>query len=327
MKRTALPLTVLALSLAGCTGVQSALDAAGAEAERIQTLSWVLFAFCGAVFLLVLVLSAIALLGGEGSRRKLAGEGIVVWLGIAFPVVSLGLLLGYGVAAMAKQEAAPPGAPVDILVTGERWWWRVEYRDEGGATFAGANELLIPTGRPVRVALQSADVIHSFWVPRLAGKLDMIPGRTNVKTLHATQPGASRGQCAEYCGGAHALMSFWVVALDEEEYRARIAHEAGPAIAPQTPQQQAGLEVFLASGCGGCHAIRGTQAAGTIGPDLTHVGSRRSLAAGVLENDAAAFARFVRDNQHVKPGNLMPPYEILAPEELSAVAAYLDSLE
>lgn len=328
MKAALRAIAVLALAFpAGCAGVQSTLDATGLEAERIETLSWVLFAFCGAVLVLVLVLSAIALFSGGASRSRISGEWLVVWLGIAFPAVSLTALLFYGMWLMGEAGAAAPGARNDMLVTGERWWWRVEYRGPDGETFASANELRIPVGQPVRVGLETADVLHSFWVPRLAGKLDMIPGRTNVQTLQATSAGTSRGQCAEYCGGAHALMSFWVVAMEPAEHAAWLEREAGPAREPRTQEEREGQRIFLETGCGACHAVRGTPANGTLGPDLTHVGSRYSLGAGILPNDAAAFERWIRDSQHVKPGNLMPAYGIFTPGELSAVAAYLDSLE
>ena len=317
---------LLPAMLGGCAGAQSALDAAGLEAERIELLSWILFAFCGAVMLAVTVIAALALFGSPSIRARIAGEWLVVWLGIAFPLVSLSVLLVYGIVVMGQAEAQPAGADADIVVTGERWWWRVEYRNGFPEPIDSANEIRIPVGKPVRIALVSDNVIHSFWVPRLAGKLDMIPGRVNVQTLIATRPGLSRGQCAEYCGGAHALMAFWVVAMEEEDYAAWQAREGAPADPPDDPQEAWGQELVIRSGCGACHTVRGTPATGTVGPDLTHVGSRHSLAAGALPNDAEAFARWIVDNQHVKPENLMPPYEIFSKEELSALAAYLDGL-
>ena len=181
----------------------------------------------------------------------------------------------------------------------------------------------IPVGTPVVLELTSPDVIHSFWVPNLAGKLDMIPGRTNVLTLTATEAGISRGQCAEYCGGAHAFMAFYVIALEGAEYDEWLAHEASDAVRSDSE----GAALFEELGCGSCHAIRGTSATGVVGPDLTHVGSRMSLAAAALPNDAEAFARWIRDNQHIKPGNRMPPYETLGDEELALLANYLEGLK
>lgn len=333
-----------ALTLAGgCAGVQSALAPAGVEAARIDLLFRAVTIFCMLVFAGVLAAAAAALYGRRGWREKLAGEHLVVGAGIVFPVAALSVLLAYSVYVMslgggaqagsglrledpAVLETAPDGG-LAIAVTGERWWWRVVYLTPDGRRFESANELRLPVGEPVPVLLDSADVIHSFWVPKLAGKLDMIPGRVNTQTLTATEPGVSRGQCAEYCGGAHALMAFYVVAMPPDEFRAWLAREAEGASAPDSRQARDGRALFVSHGCGGCHTIRGTGALGVIGPDLTHVGSRFSLGAGILPNDAAAFARWIRDNQHVKPENLMPAYQIFTDAELAALAAYLDQLE
>jgi cytochrome c oxidase subunit 2 len=182
--------------------------------------------------------------------------------------------------------AAPPADDtLRVTVTGHQWWWRVVYESPDGTRFESANEVRIPTGRGTAIDLVGADVIHSFWVPNLAGKVDMIPGRTNTLTLQADRAGISRGQCAEYCGGAHALMAFNVVAMEPDDFETWLAAEAAPARTPETPGEEEGLALFLSHGCGACHAIRGTEADGTIGPDLTHVGSRTSLAAGILRND------------------------------------------
>jgi cytochrome c oxidase subunit 2 len=225
--------------------------------------------------------------------------------------------------------APPAGARSELrsVVSGERWWWRVAYLADG-RRIESANELRLPVGQPVTVELVSPDVIHSFWVPKLAGTLDMIPGRVNTVTLTATEPGVNRGQCAEYCGGAHALMAFYVVALPPAEFSAWLAREAADAAAPPAgTEEAAGRELFMTRGCGGCHSIRGTAAVGAIGPDLTHVGSRISLGAGILPNDPAAFSRWIRETQHVKPENLMPPFAIFSAAELASLSAYMNSLE
>jgi cytochrome c oxidase subunit 2 len=267
-------------------------------------------------------------MGPARLRAWIGRDGMVIGGGILFPVVVLSILLFYGLfvlqAGSARtNEAKGPG----VTITGERWWWRVVYTGPDGEQVVSANELHLPVGQPVSIRLKSDNVIHSFWAPQLAGKLDMIPGRINVLTLTATKPGISRGQCAEYCGGAHALMAFYVVALPEAEYRAWLAREATVAQEPATGQQRLGRRLFIDNGCGGCHTVRGTDAAGTIGPDLTHVGSRMSLAAATLPNDAEAFARWIRDNQHIKPDNLMPPFRQFSDSELQAVAAYLEHLK
>lgn len=339
--RALLALLPAVLALAGCEGVQSALEPQGPEAGRIALLADVLFAGAAAILLLVVVLTGLALYGPPALRRRLAVHRLVVIGGIVFPVVTVSVLLVYGLLLMrvgaddpgraATAAAGAPageggGAPIRIAVIGEQWWWRVVYQEADGRSFETANEIRIPVGRTIELELSSADVIHSFWVPKLAGKLDMIPGRTNRMRLAADTPGVSRGQCAEYCGGAHALMAFEVVALPEAEFASWLADAAGPAGEPEDAQQERGRELFLGAGCGGCHTIRGTPADGTIGPDLTHVGGRLSLAAGILPNSPEAFADWIVDNQHIKPENRMPPFDLLGEAEVAALAAYLSSL-
>jgi cytochrome c oxidase subunit 2 len=213
-----------------------------------------------------------------------------------------------------------------IEVSGEMWWWRVTYTDGSGRGLESANELHLPVGEPVTLALTTADVIHSFWAPHLAGKLDMIPGRVNELTVTATVPGITRGQCAEFCGGAHAFMAFHVVAQPPDEFAAWLENEAAPALPPASERQLRGQALFLGSGCGGCHYVRGVTGPSGIGPDLTHVGSRRSLAAATLPNTAEAIAAFISDNQHIKPENRMPAYGIFTDAELQDLAAYLEGL-
>lgn len=327
MKSSSSPAVLLSLAflLQGCAGVQSALDPSGDEAERIGTLTWLLIAFSAVVFAVVLLTAGVAIFGRERWRAHLAGEKLVVGAGTVFPMAALSLLLGYGFYLMSLGSPVAQQHGLRIEVVGEQWWWRVTYVDETGRRTESANEIRLPVGRPVEIELTSADVIHSFWVPRLAGKLDMIPGRTNVLTLHPTKAGVSRGQCAEYCGGPHALMSFYVIAMPEDEFASWLEREAGDS-APTDQDHATGQALFLSAGCGACHTVRGTRARGTIGPDLTHVGARRSLAAATLENDVPAFVRWIRDGQHVKPENRMPPYEIFTDEELRQLAHYLDEL-
>nr|CAD6438776.1 cytochrome c oxidase subunit II [Rhizobium sp. Q54] len=320
---------ILPVLLSSCAGVQSALDPASPEAGRIGTLSWLLIGFCTVVLIGVCAIVGLALFGNQRWRSRISNERIIVGGGIIFPVISLSALLVYGFFLMGfgGQTVSPADDSLRIEVVGERWWWRVTYRDPSGRRIASANEIRLPVGRPVEVALTSADVIHSFWVPRLAGKLDMIPGRTNLMTLEMSEPGMSRGQCAEYCGGAHALMSFYVIGMPEEEFEAWLDHAADEGAIPAEEAGVQGYALFLASGCGGCHTVRGTEADGEIGPDLTHVGGRHSLAAGVLTNDRASFAAWLRNSQHIKPENLMPPYEIFSEDQLLQLASYLEQLE
>jgi cytochrome c oxidase subunit 2 len=316
------------LPLSGCDGVQSALLPSGREALAIDPLFWSVTGISAAITGLVMLVTAIALWGPERWRAQLGRDWIVWWGGIVLPCVVLSALLVYGLFVLQagstrSTEARGPG----ITVVGKRWWWEVVYDGADGEKIVSANEIRLPVGRPVPIRLESDNVIHSFWVPQLAGKLDMIPGRTNVLTLEATEPGLSRGQCAEFCGGAHALMSFYVVAMSLEDYETWLRNEASPAREPQTDEQRRGKTLFLQNGCGACHAIRGTDALGTIAPDLTHVGSRMSLASATLPNDAEAFARWIVDNQHIKPENLMPAFNYFAPDDLAAMGAYLDSLD
>jgi cytochrome c oxidase subunit 2 len=199
-----------------------------------------------------------------------------------------------------------------IHITAEQWWWRVRYPG-----FETANEIRIPAGQPVELVLSSADVIHSFWVPTLAGKVDMVPGRENRLRVRAERAGEYRGQCAEYCGGPHGLMAFFVVALESSDFEAWTSHQQRPATASN---------VLFTSLCAACHTVRGTSAAGTRGPDLTHLASRRTIAAGLLPRNEGTLAAWIASSQHLKPGNLMPSFGMLAGDELRSLAAYLESL-
>lgn len=314
--------------LPACGGMQSALDPQGVEASEVSTLFWTVTALAVFVTVLVTALMGLAIYGPARLKRVIAAHEAIIVGGIVFPVVVLSVLLAYGLIVMqagAARSRAADGPVVTII--GKQWWWRVAYEFPDGRRFESANELRLPVGEAVRLRLETEDVIHSFWAPRLGGKLDMIPGRTNMLTVEATAPGMSRAQCAEYCGGAHALMAMAVAVLEQDAFAAWVDAEAAPARAPPDAEAERGLTVFLTNGCGACHTIRGTEAAGAVGPDLTHVGSRYSLAAGTLPNDAESFARWIADNQHIKPDNLMPAFAMLAPADLAALAHYLDGLE
>jgi cytochrome c oxidase subunit 2 len=203
---------------------------------------------------------------------------------------------------------------------------RYPQRESSGAVVT-ANEIHVPVGADIALALTTSDVIHSFWVPSLAGKVDMVPGRRNELVLRADRAGVYRGQCAEFCGVQHALMALLVVAVSPAAFEAWQARESQDATSPRTPEEARGLDTFLAQGCGGCHTIRGTAAAGRLGPDLTHLGARRTLAAGTLVNRPETMAAWIADGHRVKPGNRMPTYRHLDPELVDALAAYLVSLK
>lgn len=316
----------LALALLGCEQQQSAFAAAGEGGARIALLTWVLIVGGSVILVAMCTLIGFALFGNESWRRRLAHDRNIVWGGIVFPVVVLSLLLIYGFVIMRSgaQLAAAEDA-LRITVIGEQWWWRVRYHHADGTYTESANELRLPVGRPVALALESADVIHSFWLPAYGGKVDMIPGRTNHLHLNVRESGVVRGQCAEYCGGAHALMSFFAVALSPADFEAWLANERGPRAA--RAGEHPGEQLFLASGCGGCHQVRGTAAAGTIGPDLTHLGGRLSVGAGIMETSVGALETWIAEHQRIKPENLMPPFEFFTEEELTDLATYLSRLD
>lgn len=303
-----------------------ALDPAGPFAGPLNTLAWVLFAMAGAVLLIVLIALVVALFGPRRWRKRLGGERLIWIGGLAFPVVVLSALLVYGLGLTSRLTQEPGPGEMRVRVTGEMWWWRVAYLDAGGRELVqDANEVHIPVGRPVVFELDSADVIHSFWVPRLGGKVDMIPGRRNLMRLQADAPGVYGGQCAEYCGGPHALMGLVVVAHTPADFDAWRARRAAPAAAATAPHP--GAAVFDRAGCGACHTVAGTDFNGLAGPDLSHVGSRRTLGAGILPNNQGTLAGWVSDSQAIKPGNRMPAYPVLTGQELRDVSAWLESLK
>ncbi|QWT16671.1 cytochrome c oxidase subunit II [Sphingobium xenophagum] len=301
------------------------LDAAGPFAQPVTLLAWTLLIGGTVVLLVVLAALAVALWGKGPLKRKLGGDR-AIWIGgVAFPGVVLTALLVWGLWLTSDLQAAGPRpGEMRVRVTGEMWWWRVAYLDgEGRTVMSDANELHIPAGQSVLLELGSADVIHSFWVPHLAGKMDMIPGRTNLLRIQADKPGTYGGQCAEYCGGPHALMGFAVVAHTPESF----ARWQASRLAPSAPAAGKGAALFKSAGCAACHTIAGTDANGLAGPDLTHVGSRRTLGAGILPNNRGTLMGWIADNQSLKPGNRMPSYKQLSPEELAALGAYMESLK
>ena len=302
------------------------LDPAGPYAGSITTLSWVLFALGIVVTAAVLAALYFALFGSRETQRKLGGTR-AIWIGgVAFPVVVLGALLVWGLTLTRDLSDAITGDELRVRVTGEMWWWRVAYLDADGRTVVeDANELHIPAGQPVVLELESGDVLHSFWVPRLSGKLDMIPGRRNLMRIQADAPGVYGGQCAEYCGGPHALMGFAVVAHEPDQYarlmQARRVRERSTVTNVASP----GARLFRSAGCAACHRIAGTAANGLAGPDLTYVGARRTLGAGILPNNRGTLMGWIGNSQAIKPNNRMPAYAMLSSAELTALAAYLEA--
>jgi len=305
---------------------QSVFDARGVDAQSILELTWVMIAGSTAIMLLMIGLAGYAVFAAHRRRQWLAKASAIVAGGIAFPVIVLSALLVYGL-VVADELIGERRDALRVEVVGEQWWWRVRYLDERGfARFETANEIRVPVGRPVEVTLRSNDVIHSFWVPQLAGKMDMIPGKVNRMRMQAREPGVYRGQCAEFCGGPHAMMAFYVVAHDDEDYRRWEARQLEPATVPDDPWLRNGHDLFMTSGCSACHTIRGTQAMGGNGPNLTRVGGRISLAAGNFPVHQGTLAGWIANTQGVKPGNHMPAFPVFLGVELRALAAYLESL-
>jgi cytochrome c oxidase subunit 2 len=315
--------------LCGCAGMQSSLDSHGDHAGLIAVLSWVMFIGATLISLGVVGVTAYAIFGDRDRRARFLDRRLIIGGGILFPTATLTALLIYSlILANRLVEVTADDNPLRIEVIGEQWWWRVHYLDEQGQrVFATANEVRVPVGQPVEFILTTADVIHSFWIPSLGGKLDMIPGHVNRLRLKADKAGVLRGQCAEYCGGAHALMAFFAVVETPERFASWYGTQQASAHQPADPFLIKGRDVFLSSGCGGCHAVRGTGAAGVIGPDLTHIGSRRSIGAGLYPINAGTLAGWIVDSQHLKPENRMPSFNVFTGEELRALAAYLESLK
>jgi cytochrome c oxidase subunit 2 len=317
----------LGLSCTACTGWQSALDPQGSVAQRLGALFWLFTGTAAIVWLLVMLMLAVALLRRARVPQAVADRRSTLAVGSAVAATVLvitGLTLASYLTTRGTSE--DPAEALTIRVRGFQWWWEVTYRDTSPArSFLTANEIHLPLGRPVRIELAAADVIHSFWVPNLAGKQDMIPGRDNVLAFTPRQPGIYRGQCAEFCGLQHAHMAILVVVEPPEAFERWRDAQIAEAAAPEAPELEAGRRVLESKPCGACHTVRGTQAAGTLGPDLTHLASRQYLAAGMLPMTRGALAAWVADPQGIKPGNTMPMVPLTA-AELQAVSAYLVSL-
>jgi cytochrome c oxidase subunit II len=277
-----------------------------------------------AVFVVVAAMLIKATMSGRGSdaegvdRTEVPwGERFIAIAGVFVPVLILGGVYLFSLKQMDALASGSDGAELKIEVVGRDWWWEVRYPN-GAVT---ANEIHIPVGEPVEVELTTADVIHSFWVPRLQVKTDQIPGETTRTWLEADEPGIYRGQCAEFCGLQHANMVFYVEAEPLEEFEAWLDNEGTPA----SPSGSEGEGLFLESSCAGCHAVQGTDAVATLGPDLTHLASRRTLA-GTVTNTPENLFRFIRDPHDIKPGVTMPPAE-LDDDEVQAIVDYLGTLD
>jgi cytochrome c oxidase subunit 2 len=316
---------VTVLALTACGGPQSALDPAGPSAASLHRLGIIMYVGATLVTLLVTALMLVPFLR---PRERPVNRNLFLWGGgVALPLLTLTALVPYVMTVGHETRAATTPQQVSVDVIGYVYWWDVAYRrPDGSRGAASANELHIPVGEPVELFLHAADVIHSFWVPSLAGKTDMIPGRVNRMVIQADRPGIYRGQCAEYCGLQHTLMAFDVIAVPRAEFDAWLAAAAQPARQPEVPELRQGRDLFVSLGCGACHAVRGLSEA-RLGPDLTQVGSRRTLGAGTVPGGVGNIAGWIASAQHLKPGNAMPSYDQLEGPQLRALAAYLESLK
>ena len=316
-----------ALAATGCGGVQSALTPAGADANRILVLFWWMTAVGLIVWVLVVAIAVYYARRGAGGRNLRRDRWLILGGGVVFPTATVTILLIYGLAMIPRTVARAPAGSLEIAVTGEQWWWRVRYIRADGGDVPLANELRMPLGEPIQLRLDSDNVIHSFWVPSLAGKVDMIPGRVTYLTVRPSATGIFRGACAEYCGTAHALMAFYVEVMEKAAFEQWLDHQAAPAGPVSGADATRGARVFAATGCGACHTVRGTTARGQIGPDLTHVGGRLSIGAGILENRPDRIREWLARTAHIKPGVHMPEFDMLPDGDLRALAAYLHELK
>jgi len=306
--------------------LQSVLHPAGADAAVISQFAWVLFGAATVIFVAVMALMALSL---RDNARPLRPGLWIAGAGVAFPVLVLSALLGWSTWRSAQLVPQSSQAVLSISVTARMWWWEVRYRDPaGGREIVTANEIHVPVGQAVYVGLNAADVIHSLWVPSLSGKRDMIPGRVTGLTLRADRPGVYRGQCAEFCGAQHANMALHVVALAPDAFRDWLRRQAQPARAPQGALLERGRAAFLEQRCQTCHTIRGVAETARLGPDLTHVGSRTHIGAGLLRTHQRTLAGWIADPQAVKPGVFMPAAAAgIDGDTLGALAAYLEHLQ
>jgi len=312
--------------------IQSVLTPAGTQASSIHHLWLLMLWVMTVVFILTLGSTAVALM--RGTRRTRTGLATpspraMTWSVATAVTLTVCVLMGLLIASLWTGRATASmraDSAVAVNVTGHQWWWEIEYEDAvPSRRVRTANELHLPINRPVVIKVTSRDVIHSFWVPSLQGKRDLIPGYTTAIWLQADRPGRFRGQCAEFCGLQHAHMAVDVITESEHEFEGWLDTMRQPGRDPPGPAEQRGRDVFLHARCPGCHAIRGTEAAGQIAPDLTHIASRSTLGAGTLANTPDNLAAWIQDPQHAKPGNQMPPNP-LPTEDVHAVVAYLDTL-
>jgi cytochrome c oxidase subunit II len=343
MKRVGAALSAIAaLALASCAGhQQSSVDPAGTQADRIANLWWFFFWVLIAVFGIVMILTLWTLTrrhrgieqepletkhrpseATESPLTRLVAGGTIATVVILFVLLISSVTTGHNLSSLSNKEHG-----LIIETTGNQWWWQFRYmNDDSNEILVTANEIHIPVGRPVMIRGMSNDVIHSFWAPNLHGKRDLIPSRVTEEWIEADHPGKFRGQCAEYCGLQHAHMSFWVFADPPDQFKQWFDAQLQDATIPADPDKLRGQQVFMNYACVYCHAIRGTAAAAQNGPDLTHFGSRTTIAAGTRPNTPGNLGGWIVDPQSIKPGNHMATIAV-KPEDLQPLIDYLESLK
>jgi cytochrome c oxidase subunit II len=326
------------LFLVSCHGNQASLNSGGLQAGRIERLWWLMFAIILAVYVIVLAWFGTAVYRSRTSaavndippqvnpaadRRStlVVGAAITITVVLLFVILTASVLTGHAIANLNSKN------PVTIDVIGHQWWWEVRYEaTQADQTVITANEIHIPVGQPVVIKTSSVDVIHSFWAPNLHGKRDLIPGYQNALWIQADRAGTFRGQCAEFCGHQHAHMAFFVVAEPVEKFKSWLAQQVSTPPPPADPVVKQGQQVFLTHTCIMCHTIRGSGAGAKLGPDLTHLASRMTIAAGTLPNTRGNLAGWILDSQSIKPGNKMPPNPMKS-DDLNALLTYLETLK
>lgn len=315
--------------------LQYLTHAAGPASAPAYRLGWALMALVLTVIVIIAALLVAAIARRRASASRTDEDSIppdtggTNWLVIGTGLSSIALFgaLIYAMATLDSVAAPPRQPPLTIVVTAYDWWWKIDYPDalEPSKSFVTANEIHIPVGVPVRVELQSADVIHTFWAPQLAGKTEMIPGQTNMQWIEADTPGVYRGQCSQFCGAQHAHMAFEVVAQPQDRFDAWREAQRHQAPAAATPDARAGQHIFEER-CAGCHAVRGAAADGRQAPDLTHLASRRLIAAGQMTNTPEHRLDWIEHAQRIKPDSLMPSMP-LSVADAAALSAYLSTLQ
>ena len=333
-------LAVAGIFLTACGhGDQSAMDSAGIQAGRLGNLWWLFFFITAAVYLIVMLLLIVAFfrvpraasvsepdIDPDAARDKRVSN--IVKGAVAITVITVFMLMITSFrAGRAIDTLSQAQDPLEIKVTGQQWWWQVEYQNQIPSNMVTtANEIHIPVGRPIKIDLVSHDVIHSFWVPNLHGKKDLVPNYPTTIFFQADKPGTYWGQCAEYCGYEHAKMRLMVIAESPDDFDAWYAASQKPAPPPQTDSQKLGQQIFLRSVCTQCHTINGTDASGRVGPNLTHVASKPYIASASLVNNRENLMSWITDPQAIKPGIRMP-MNSFSESDLNALVEYIQSLK